>query len=83
MLLAAGRCVLRGDDLPAPVPLEPSVCPNVGFGLLLSIGGFTDGTFRSVNDSYVVAEEVDFRIIQAALAELKSRRFLSFNSFRL
>ena len=82
-LLAIGPHVLSCDDLPAPVPLEPGVCPDQASDVFPSIDPFPDGAFTSVNEGYVVAKEVDFSIVQAALACLSLRSFLSFERFRL
>src|SRR5579871_787502 len=66
--LAGHAVIVRGDNAPRPVALEPGIGPNLAhLGIGLS-GVFADGMLAAIDHGEIVSEEVHLRFIDAAVA---------------
>src|SRR5215469_5361362 len=79
LLATVSARILRGDDLPFSLPLEPCIGPDQRSRIFLAITGFPDGAFAAIDDRCAVTKEMHFGIKQTAITRFDFGGFVFFD----
>src|SRR5215469_11491338 len=79
LLATVSARILRGDDLPFSLPLEPRIGPDQRSRIFLAIAGFPDRAFAAIDDRCAVAKEMHFGFKQAAITRFDFGGFVFFD----